>query len=284
MLFFLGVAYTPWMASFTETVENRNPAATATGLAIWGWIIRVVVFASSLLLLVVINSVTPLVNYGGNVAAYAAKYPALVWAGTNPKIVADATQYATPLTFAATHPTIVATAMADKTQIANATKFAPELAIIAAHPALFTQAAKYPSASKIPPKLLGQLIAAAGGGSKGIGLLTTIAANKTAIDGVIAVASQLQSLKPYTAQLTALSQVPSSVIREVSPPAVAAELAAAQKVPPSVDGLHEGARIGCAGSGRQVSWPVADVVLDLLRRHHLLPAQHPAAARPLAAA
>ncbi len=64
MLFFLGVAYTPWMASFTETVEHRNPAAVATGLAIWGWIIRVVVFASSLLLLVVINSVTPLVNYG----------------------------------------------------------------------------------------------------------------------------------------------------------------------------------------------------------------------------
>ena len=56
MLFFLGVAYTPWMASFTETVEHRNPAAVATGLAIWGWIIRVVVFASSLLLLVVINT------------------------------------------------------------------------------------------------------------------------------------------------------------------------------------------------------------------------------------
>ena len=49
MLFFLGVAYTPWMASFTETVEHRNPAAIATGLAIWGWIIRVVVFASFLL-------------------------------------------------------------------------------------------------------------------------------------------------------------------------------------------------------------------------------------------
>ena len=39
--FALGVAYTPWMASFTETVEARNPALTATGLAIWGWIVRV---------------------------------------------------------------------------------------------------------------------------------------------------------------------------------------------------------------------------------------------------
>jgi hypothetical protein len=234
MLFFLGVAYTPWMASFTETVEHHNPAAVATGLAIWGWIIRVVVFGSSLLLLVVINSVTPLVNYGGTVAGYAAQYPSLVWAGSNAKVVADATKYAAPLTFAATHPSIVATAKADTTQIANAAKFAPELAIIAAHPALFTEAAKYPSASKIPPKLLGQLIAAAGGGSKGVGLLTTIAANKAAIDGVIAVAPALNTLKPYAAQLTALSQVPASVIAEVTAPGVGAELAALQKVPPSV--------------------------------------------------
>src|SRR5580704_15180718 len=42
--FALGVAYAPWMASYTETVEARNPALIATGLAIWGWIIRVVVF------------------------------------------------------------------------------------------------------------------------------------------------------------------------------------------------------------------------------------------------
>ena len=29
--FWLGVAYTPWMASYTETVEDRNPALIATG-------------------------------------------------------------------------------------------------------------------------------------------------------------------------------------------------------------------------------------------------------------
>src|ERR1700730_12309632 len=87
----LGIAYTPWMARFTETVEARNPALTATGLAIWGWIIRVVVFASFLLIPVVINSVTPLVNYGGQVAAYAA-------------------QYKNQLAFASAHPAIVATA------------------------------------------------------------------------------------------------------------------------------------------------------------------------------
>ena len=50
MSFFLGIAYTPWMASFTETVEDRNPALIATGLAIWGWIMRVAVFASFLII------------------------------------------------------------------------------------------------------------------------------------------------------------------------------------------------------------------------------------------
>ena len=73
--FFLGVAYVPWMASFTETVEAHNPALTATGLAIWGWIIRIVVTVAYLVLPVVVHSMTPLVNYGGKVAAYAAGAP-----------------------------------------------------------------------------------------------------------------------------------------------------------------------------------------------------------------
>jgi hypothetical protein len=221
------------MASFTETVEHRNPAATATGLAIWGWIIRVVVFASSLLVLVVINSVTPLVVNGPTVSKYVAEYPSLVWAGSHAQVVADATKYSAPLTFAGTHPTIVATAKADTTQIANAAKFAPELAVIQAHPALFLQAAKYP-ANKVPAKLAGELVAAAGGGSKGLAILSTISANQAAIQGVIGVASQLQTLTPYSAQLTALSKVPPSVIAAVSAPGVSAELAALQKIPPSV--------------------------------------------------
>jgi MFS family permease len=234
MLFFLGVAYTPWMASFTETVEHRNPAAVATGLAIWGWIIRVVVFGSTLGVLFVITSVTPLVNYGSTVATYAAQYPSLTWAGSHAKTVADATTYATPLTFAATHPTIVALAQKDAAQIANAQKFAPELAVIEKNPVLFAEAAKYP-AGKVPPALAAQLVAAAGGGSQGLTILGTISANQAAITGVIAVAPDLQQIAPYAAQLTALSKVPASVIAEVSAPGVSAELAALVKVPPSVD-------------------------------------------------
>jgi len=234
MLFFLGVAYTPWMASFTETVEHHNPAAVATGLAIWGWIIRVVVFASSLLLLLVINTVTPLVSFGAGVSAYAAQYPSLTWAGSHGQIVADATKYATPLTFAATHPDIVAIAQKDSTQIANAQKFAPELAIIQAHPADFTQAAAYPDPTKIPPALLGQLIADAGGGATGQAELAKISANQPAITGVIAVAPDLAKLQPFSAQLTELAAVPPSVISEVSAPGVGAQLAALQKVPAPV--------------------------------------------------
>ena len=70
---FLAVAYAPWMASFTETVEKHNPALTATGLAVWGWIIRAVVAISIAFLPVVISSMTPIVTYGTPVQTLAAK-------------------------------------------------------------------------------------------------------------------------------------------------------------------------------------------------------------------
>jgi MFS family permease len=61
---FLGVTYAPWMAAFTETVERRNPALIATGLAVWGWIIRAVVSISIYALTFVVTSMTPLVENG----------------------------------------------------------------------------------------------------------------------------------------------------------------------------------------------------------------------------
>jgi MFS family permease len=68
-----GFAFACWMASFTETVEDINPALTAHGLAVWGWLLRVVVAVSFLLLPQVISSVTPLVNHGAEVKAAAAR-------------------------------------------------------------------------------------------------------------------------------------------------------------------------------------------------------------------
>jgi MFS family permease len=225
MLFFLGVAYTPWMASFTETVEARNPAAVAAGLAIWGWIIRIVVFASSLVILVVITGVTPLINASG----YETQYPALAWAAANPKVVADYTTYAADFQFATAHPAVVATAEKYSTQLANAAKFAPELAAIEKNPTAFEQAAAYSNPADIPAPLLAELVAAAGGNTS---ILTTISANEAAIAGVVAAAPELNTLKPYSAQLTALSKVPASATAAVK--ANAANLTALGKVPASV--------------------------------------------------
>ncbi|MFL6238774.1 MAG: MFS transporter [Actinomycetes bacterium] len=73
-----GTAFVAWMASFTETVERRNPALVATGLAVWGWILRGVVAVAFVLLPQVVSSVTPLVNEGGNVQAIVARNPQLV--------------------------------------------------------------------------------------------------------------------------------------------------------------------------------------------------------------
>jgi MFS family permease len=62
-----GMAYVAWMASFTETVERHNPAATATGLAIWGWILRIVVTVSLAVFTVVLPATSVLVDKGTRV-------------------------------------------------------------------------------------------------------------------------------------------------------------------------------------------------------------------------
>jgi MFS family permease len=87
---FLAIAYAPWMASFTETVEKHNPALTATGLAVWGWIIRAVIAISILILPTVVGSMTPLVTYGSTVAAINAKYPTQIatFSSIDPKTLA----------------------------------------------------------------------------------------------------------------------------------------------------------------------------------------------------
>ena len=249
--FFLGVAYTPWMASFTETVEARNPALTATGLAIWGWIIRIVVFISFLVIPAVINSVTPLVNYGGTVSSYATTYKSqLAFAQTHPAIVATAQKIPPPVLATAQKipPPVLATAQKYAPQLANAQKFAPELAVIQANPALFARLAAYPNPAKIPPALAAQAVKAAGGGAKGVQILTTISANKAAIAGVIAAAPALKSvapyaaglktiapyaaglktIAPYSAQLTALSKVPRPVFAYLKAHGAAVQKAAAQ--------------------------------------------------------
>ncbi len=230
----LGIAYTPWMASYTETVEARNPALTATGLAIWGLIIRIVVFLAYLLLPLVINSVTPLVNYGATVQAYATQYKTeIAFATAHPDIVATA-QKIPPNVIASAGkipPDVIALAQKDSVQLANAQKFQPELTVIQAHPALFTKLATYSNPAKIPPALVNQAIAAAGGGAKGLGILTTISANKAAINGVIAVAPDLQKIQPYAADLTTIAPY-AKQLGTIAP--YSAQLTALSKVPAGV--------------------------------------------------
>ena len=230
----LGIAYTPWMASFTETVEARNPALIATGLAIWGWIIRIVVFAAYLCLPLVVNTVTPLVNYGATGAGL--RDPVRQPAGLrqrHPDVVATA-QKIPPNVLASAQkipPNVLTIVKTDGVQLANAQKFAPQLAVIQAHPALFTKLATYSNPAKIPPALLGQAIAAAGGGAKGVAMLTSISQNKAAINGVIAAAPQLQQVAPYAADLKTIAPY-SAQLNTIAP--YSAQLTALSKVPPGV--------------------------------------------------
>ena len=228
--FFLGVAYAPWLASFSETLEARNPALIATGLAIYGWILRVIVFATFLIAPTLISSVNPLVSYGGQTAVYAAQYKSeLAFAATHPGIVATAQKIP---------PAVLATATKDAAQLANAQKFAPELKVIEANPALFARLAAYTNPAKIPPALAAQAVKAAGGGATGTAILSTIAANQAAITGVIAVAPQLQTvapyatqlktIAPYAAQLTALSKVPPAALAYLKAHGTAVAAAAKQ--------------------------------------------------------
>jgi Major Facilitator Superfamily len=58
----IATAYAPWMANYTEQVESHNPALTASGLAVWGWILRITVALSFLVLPHVITTSTVLVD------------------------------------------------------------------------------------------------------------------------------------------------------------------------------------------------------------------------------
>ncbi len=58
----ISLTYAPWMAAYTEMVEAKNPALVGTGLALWGWTLRVVVGLSFIFLPLVVNSVNPVVD------------------------------------------------------------------------------------------------------------------------------------------------------------------------------------------------------------------------------
>jgi len=138
---FSGCTYAPWMASFTETVEKRNPAATATGLAVWGWIIRIVVAVSAAFVPIVVTSVTPLVEHGTQVAAASRTGgPALAIVDAHPALFAELAKY--PPT--AVPPALLAQA-AQQVGVAGlqeVQKAQPQLAVLQKYGAQVQKAAK----------------------------------------------------------------------------------------------------------------------------------------------
>lgn len=160
--FFGGLAFLPWMAAFTETIEEVSPALTATGLAIWGWIIRVTVSLIFLAIIFVVPAVTPLVNHGPTVQAY-----------LQDSRVAAVVQYGPTLQQYLKDPQ-VANAVAVQQDLQDP-KVAAAVPIIQAHPAVFAELAKYPP-NAIPPDVLGRAVAALGGGAQALLQLQTVSA------------------------------------------------------------------------------------------------------------
>jgi len=139
---FGGFTYAPWMASFTETVEKRNPAATATGLAVYGWIVRIVVAASSAILPLVVSSATPLVDHGAQVAAAQAQAgPALAIVQAHPQLFAQLEKYPANQV----PPALQAQAVTEVgvPGLLTVQKAAPQLAILGAYGTQVQQAAAH---------------------------------------------------------------------------------------------------------------------------------------------
>ncbi|MER6209820.1 MFS transporter [Streptomyces sp. NPDC001642] len=138
---FSGVAYAPWMASFTETVEKRNPAATAAGLAVWGWTVRIVVAVSAAFIPVLVTSVTPLVEHGAEVAAATKQAaPALAIVDAHPQLFAELGKY-TPTT---TPPALAAQAVKEvgPADLAVVQKAQPQLKVLKEYGPKVQKAAK----------------------------------------------------------------------------------------------------------------------------------------------
>jgi ACS family D-galactonate transporter-like MFS transporter len=148
------IAFAAWMAAFTETVEKHNPAATATGLAVWGAALRVVVVGALIGVIYAVPAAGTLVDQGQQVAAASA--------GRDPGL--SAAQNAIVKAVAA-DPGIAAKAQSlavqDKAQLATAALLKPATqAALAANPAdPATQAEALSEISGKPAADVGRVLA-----------------------------------------------------------------------------------------------------------------------------
>ena len=109
----LSLVFAPWMAGYTESVEDKNPALVGTGLALWGWILRLTVGLSFIFLPLVITSVNPIVDNLPVAQKVIAGQTIQAFVGTHPKTIAFATEHQPLLTLLAKDPAAAARVGAD---------------------------------------------------------------------------------------------------------------------------------------------------------------------------
>jgi MFS family permease len=166
---FLSVAYAPWMAAYTETVEAKNPALVGTGLALWGWILRLVVGISFIFLPIVINSVNPVVD---NQPLATVQIP-----GTHTNAQQFQLQHPKSVAFAQSHASLL--------KVLNEPQNAPTVTALAANPSAANIAA---AERALGPKVFSELVN-----------------NQTQLKTlVLPYTAQLNYLSAHQAQLTAL--------------------------------------------------------------------------------
>jgi MFS family permease len=109
----ISLVFAPWIAGYTESVEEKNPALVGTGLALWGWILRLIVGVSFIFLPLVISSVNPIVDnlpvadavvHGTSIQNFVAEHP---------KTIAFAQSHQALLTLLAKDPAAAAAAGAN---------------------------------------------------------------------------------------------------------------------------------------------------------------------------
>jgi len=211
-----GVAYCAWMASFTETVEKHNPAATATGLAVWGWIIRAVVTASLAIFTLVVPATSTLFDKGTSVAATAKAYPDQVktLSGLSPATAAGLQQKPLP-------PAILASALGE-----TATTFGASPAEAAkVKDAATRRSAELATASAINPATLARLSSSPTPGAADVtsaqqdvakAFNITPAAALTRLIALTPAKQDLTLVQPYANKLTAINQIPPAQLADLA--------------------------------------------------------------------
>ena len=68
------ITFGMWLTAYTQAIETISPALVATGLAIYGWILRLLVAVALLLVVTTVSSADTLVNHGAEVGRISQTY------------------------------------------------------------------------------------------------------------------------------------------------------------------------------------------------------------------